>query len=483
MPRQSRERLTPDPDRGSYKLTLTSNEDCIPTTDFHENMHPVKIGNLPDVLPLGVKMKNLPARYGSNNNLLNNNMHHKSSMLPTSMESIPQTAPVLSAYSMKNMFNFNSSNNLKNQTSPTAVHHNHAGGQMMPNGGYPVNGDAMNQRFMSQSINDLKRAQHIFGSNDLHFSSNKLSQAESDASLADTTNRLRNEFVNRSKLAECSPIQPKINNCHQNNAVNNKVTASPVPTPNKDDKVIRTNSLKENIDKITQLQTKLMSPHSHDLLKDMTNKPMVGEVKASNEPQVAKEMNGGVAVTTKMSSSPVRDIAAVNGLNDSFSSIEDGASPNTTFSDDSSSVSSRLTTSEAASQTDDGSQGTLPPYCDSASNDSKTTFTALLLRTKYPEELDCEQLAESLVQQLAPTDRLHNILGELTATATFDICFYSTLFLISISSSCLPAAPKVYKITSDYVTGLYNPQMTPRNIKKDAGTSMHRESDPNVFEE
>lgn len=36
-------------------------------------------------------------------------------------------------------------------------------------------------------------------------------------------------------------------------------------------------------------------------------------------------------------------------------------------------------------------------------------------------------------------------------------------------------APKVYKSTSDYVTGLYNPQMASRSAKKDAGTSMHRE--------
>lgn len=47
----------------------------------------------------------------------------------------------------------------------------------------------------------------------------------------------------------------------------------------------------------------------------------------------------------------------------------------------------------------------------------------------------------------------------------------------------ISTAPNVYKTTSDYVTGLYNPQVTPRSIKKDAGTSMHRELDPNVSEE
>lgn len=79
--------------------------------------------------------------------------------------------------------------------------------------------------------------------------------------------------------------------------------------------------------------------------------------------------------------------------------------------DDSLDVSSRLNTSEAASQTDEISIGSPPSYYDSASTDSKSTYTALLLRTKYPEELDCEKLAETLVQQLAPTDRLNHILG------------------------------------------------------------------------
>lgn len=45
---------------------------------------------------------------------------------------------------------------------------------------------------------------------------------------------------------------------------------------------------------------------------------------------------------------------------------------------------------------------------------------------------------------------------------------------VKISFFIFPA-PKVYKSTSDYVTGLYNLKMTSRCAKKDAGTSMHRE--------
>lgn len=155
LPRQSREKLTTDPDHGSYKLTLTSNEDCIPSNVFHENIHATKINNLPDVLPLGVKMKNVPSRYGSNNNLMNNSgINHKSTILPTSMEHIPQTAPVLSAYSMKNMFNFANNTNQNNHNHQL---YNNGKANMTPT--YTSNGDAMSQqRFLSQSITDLKRA-------------------------------------------------------------------------------------------------------------------------------------------------------------------------------------------------------------------------------------------------------------------------------------------------------------------------------------
>lgn len=44
-----------------------------------------------------------------------------------------------------------------------------------------------------------------------------------------------------------------------------------------------------------------------------------------------------------------------------------------------------------------------------------------------------------------------------------------------IGSLSILTAPKVYKSTGDYVTGLYNPKMASRLTKKDAGTSMHRE--------
>lgn len=455
-------------------------------------------------------------------------MHHK---LPASMDNMPQTAPVLSSYSLKSMFNFNTNNN-------SPVHHNHHH-QAYNNGNgrlsttatgpphasaYNQNGDSFNQRYMSQSISDLKRAQHIFGSNELHFTSNKLSSGESDGSLTDSTNRLRSEFANRggkmngngggggggatatstgggqtaiAHATDCnSPVQPKINNNHTinnisnnhnnvSNVSNHRLTApSSVPTsPHKDDKVIRTDSLKENIDKITQLQTKLMSAHSHDRLKDLNSTRSVNELSDTNS-LPDKVSNNNLSTNSNMS--PTSNVATLDMMyrqqqqqqkqhqqqqhqqhqqqqnnvhqnGEAFKDIANGdndsciTDENDSLADSLEASSSLLlSTSDAASQTDEGSLGSLPPYCDSASLDSKSTYTALLLRTKYPEELDCEKLAECLVQQLAPTDRLHNILGK----HSFHFCHYYSIYIQNLAPTIwqhvegLPMRPNVATLLS-----------------------------------
>lgn len=53
--------------------------------------------------------------------------------------------------------------------------------------------------------------------------------------------------------------------------------------------------------------------------------------------------------------------------------------------------------------------------------------------------------------------------------------FDAELNLIFLCLLYIFPAPKVYKSTGDYVTGLYNPQMASRCVKKDAGTCMHYE--------
>uniref|UniRef100_A0A182W6S8 ASD2 domain-containing protein n=1 Tax=Anopheles minimus TaxID=112268 RepID=A0A182W6S8_9DIPT len=63
-------------------------------------------------------------------------------------------------------------------------------------------------------------------------------------------------------------------------------------------------------------------------------------------------------------------------------------------------------------------------------------------RKLHPEEIDCDKLSHDLISQLSPSDKLHTIL-----------------------------APKTFKSTSDYVSDLFNIQIAPRPLKKDASTA------------
>lgn len=60
----------------------------------------------------------------------------------------------------------------------------------------------------------------------------------------------------------------------------------------------------------------------------------------------------------------------------------------------------------------------------------------------HPEEIDCDKLSHDLILQLSPSDKLHTIL-----------------------------APKTFKSSSDYVSDLFNIQIAPRPMKKDASTA------------
>lgn len=70
-------------------------------------------------------------------------------------------------------------------------------------------------------------------------------------------------------------------------------------------------------------------------------------------------------------------------------------------------------------------------------------------RKKHPEEIDCERLAKDLVSQLSPSDKLTHVL-----------------------------APKMFKSSSDYVSGLYNPNIQQRFVKKDVVEVVESSSSP-----
>lgn len=390
LPRQSREKLDTDPDHGSYKLTLTSNEDCINHNNvFHAENLPSKCNNLPDVLPVGAKIHSSTPCYGSNNNLHTSHTH---------------TSPVLHSYPIKSMFNFNINQNRNNTPSPTSP----------PTYGLNPN-KSISPKYMSQSNIDLKKT-HILANAD----TNKISFLENDgvdltANIQQTTNRqspysLRNEFVNRKISFEDRTNQPM--------AVNRTISLT---ATSKDEKLIRKDSLKENIDKITQLQSKLMSAHLSEsekniasLCRNLNPKNNVGgkddsdlgtpEQQTGDLEQIEQkddiQLEEGVIpsspiIVAEISETTITPLLNNRELDGSVQVVQRTE------------IVLRLNapTSEAASQTDD--YESMLSDCDD-DNDGQIHFAKI----RHTEDLDCEKLSKDLVSQLSPTDRLHHLLGK-----------------------------------------------------------------------
>ncbi|XP_052892283.1 protein Shroom [Anopheles moucheti] len=197
LPRQPRDKLHSDPDHGSYKLTLTSNEDCInhnsntgattttttPSTGGASGGHdgfPEEIissspkCNLPDVLPPGVKYS-IYSTNNNNNNVNNNNSinnHHNGVGIIKPKHGGPHSAPIIStANSLKSLFNFstNSSADTKDREGPVIPNTPPA---LMFNGNGNVSPplaqiQATSPKYTSQSSFDLKKTQ-ILDTGDAH---------------------------------------------------------------------------------------------------------------------------------------------------------------------------------------------------------------------------------------------------------------------------------------------------------------------------
>lgn len=396
MPRQSREKLNSDPDHGSYKLTLTSNEDCINENSvFLEENLSQKCNNLPDVLPVGAKIHSSSPRYGSNNNI------H-----PNYIKSIP-SAPVQHAYPMKSMFNFNQHRN--SSPSPTS-----------PPYGRNLS-ESISPKYMSQSNVDLKKT-HILANAD----TNKIAFLENDgvdltantqATSRQSPYALRNEFVNR-KIS----FEDRTNTSNQfvPMAVNRAMSLTPTV---KDEKLIRKDSLKENIDKITQLQSKLMSAHLSESEKNIANLcremnvknngsdkqdsdliipvHQTGELKqiksiGDDEPETKANRTESPVVVAEISETTITPMVNNNGDGEIAVQMIQRTE-----------IVLRLNppTSEAASQTD-GYESMSSDYEDCDDDQIQ------IHKFRHADDLDCEKLSMDLISQLSPTDRLHHIFGK-----------------------------------------------------------------------
>ncbi|XP_065076775.1 protein Shroom isoform X2 [Ochlerotatus camptorhynchus] len=177
LPRQPRDKLHSDPDHGSYKLTLTSNEDSINHNDvFPEEIITSPKCNLPDVLPPGVKYSLYSNNNNNNNSNNNNNNNNSSSTTTTTLggigkpivgkppKTIPHSAPIISTNSLKSMFNFTPQQPQQNQVTPPSASSPvtpppaYKPSSSSPSGGSPTN-QAISPKYTSQSTFDLKKTQ------------------------------------------------------------------------------------------------------------------------------------------------------------------------------------------------------------------------------------------------------------------------------------------------------------------------------------
>ncbi|XP_055311852.1 protein Shroom isoform X2 [Sitodiplosis mosellana] len=437
LPRQSHEKLTSDPDHGSYKLTLNSNEDSIHLPHFNDQLHATKINNLPDVLPLGVKMKSVSTtRYGSNTTLNNGN-------------------------------NGDVSNSVINNEKLNHHRHHHHGNNIgsFPNG--KMNAMMNSTKYISQSTIDLKRAHHLFNNSVCA----RITNTESLGNLLDCSNHRQSSTPNLQPLiSHTNEHRAQITGTNltvsQHNAMNTNGLVQPPLQPHNDKgNTIRCNDIMDSLlsardqdAKISQLQNKLLSSqrihhaniaeiNDEDAFNDCLSTDDSSSVsQLSSESISSVELNGDQNYKESPNQKPtivIKSDAKDDKHNDGDSSQ---------LADDVAAIKlNEMATLEVGSQTDesisDENNGCMSTNgIDAGGTMQPRTKTEIVIQTKLTDEFDCKKLTESLVEQLLPNDRLRNIL-----------------------------APKVYKSTSDYVTGLYNPKMASRSTKKDAGTSMHRE--------
>lgn len=395
--------------------------------------------NLPDVLPLGVKLQQQPVkppppsspgdvvalRYGSNNNLatksptnatptaasVGNNtayamIYGQAPQQPQPQSQQRYSSPALGR-SPAPQFTRSQSYDVKQQQQPA---HD------------PT-------QYVSQSHVDLKQAVHDLETTleevSLPGTPPLLSPANSDCSLSNSS-------------LECSPVNVK-NNLNGNpeahifraELISTTTTATLPKQPPPPPPVNRQESLRENIEKITQLQSQLMSAHLCDsagLLGSYAKplSPSSTEPPPTTEPPPSPPPSQEQLAELETESKPGSPMAANTDSLKLMQRSELVLIVNPTPS-----------TADMACQTEDLLDNELV-----ATREEQQTRTTLQPRQRQAIELEYENLALELIKQLAPNDKLIEIL-----------------------------TPKSYKPTTQYVNNLYNPNVQLRPAKRDVGTT------------
>lgn len=371
LPRQTHEKHLLDPDHGSYKLTLTSNEDCINHKNVFsvsEEILPTKC-NLPDVLPVSVKLQK--PRYSSSQQQLNN--FSTTAAAATTKTLPPHTAPIVPSNPLKSMFNFHLNSNTNNNNNIN-VNNNTSPPPYSPRTPPSPQIELSSPKYTSQSTFDLKKTQ-VIDQQSIFTSNSEVIRKIS----------LDNISVEKVSIEDNQEEEEEQQQQHDELEVENVV---------KDISIL----IETEIEEITQddesLEIKL-----EKTVESVSTQISSLDIKAEPNDQIRQ-------------SSPKLILSQINPETDGLKLIQKSEIV----------LRVNAATSEAGCQTEDDEIQTMP----------------LTPRKKHPEEIDCERLAKDLVSQLSPSDKLTHVL-----------------------------APKMFKSSSDYVSGLYNPNIKQRFVKKD----------------
>ncbi|XP_068145459.1 protein Shroom isoform X5 [Drosophila tropicalis] len=460
LPRQSLEKLNnTDPDHGIYKLTLTPNEDIVAHHHHHHHHHTKPsygvsggklTNNLPDVLPLGVKLQTqtkppllvqqqqpsspnggenlgVPLRYGSNNNLATNT--HS----PTSVTS-PYTMIYGQATTGTGLGQRYSSPALgqgygKTTTTTTTPYLRSQSYDMM-------NKQQQAQHSMvTQSHSDLKQVAH-----DLETTLEEVIMLPPPPTTP-TPTPTPPRLSPASSQSDCSSLELSSNAGEGSHIFRAEVISTTLSHPQtKPPSMNRQESLRENIEKITQLQSQLMSAHICEtgillghakLASPSSNKP------APPPPPPQPVASSPISPTTPPPPPPPHTCPPAHEETDEV--VEMGLQL-MQRSEIVLMVNPKPITMDMACQTDDlFDREALDLLVEQQEQQTRTTLQP---RQRQPIELDYELLSRELLKLLKPSDKLVEIL-----------------------------TPKSCKPTHEYVSNLYNPDVPLRQAKRDVGTS------------
>lgn len=465
LPRQTCDKINiADPDHGSYKLTLTSNEDSVihnsnikgnynDENNIMQHIIPTKCNNLPDVLPLAVKLhspatsptsnsSSVQLRYGSNNNINTSNNNH--SYNPPSYH-----------------YNHVHHNILNRQnSSPTPPTYTTATTTYCRSPSL----DLPSPKYMSQSTIDLTKPQTIFESKQetIQIPDSILTPAQSDNSLnrSSTGSNVALPTFQRTDVSKTLILEERDPGIVRAELVNTVLSASPSPTvklstSDENKSMIRKDSLKENIEKISQLQSKLMSAHviekqlgfTAKTIKIETQIASIETVKANRE--MTKPLPSIERIVTDLDESGVEELETSvkkeeeeqeKKVSEEKEAEEEAKEEPVVMqkSEITLRVNPLITpTTEVASQTDS--------LTDLGISNLKLEDEPIEMptrRQKLPIEFECDKLILDLVNVLPSQDKLYDVLS-----------------------------PKTLKTFDDYVSGLYNLNLSPRQSTRDVGTS------------